>query len=530
MHPNETVPCVVDNDIDLNFDSDFDEELDEVIRKINTEESDTDLPQELNLDLILENLKTKDAVTPFQNQTNIILNEIDRSKFKTFCQREYRQITSLVEKMNFQGPVKCKDLGNFYTCMHAYHTGCEFLLSCMMLFDNQSFTAEKKHICYNASIEIRKYILGKRAELYPSTTLKLTARSVTSASKARIRYIGGYCIAKVRAKYLNKKETLRYSKSAEQQNDYQDSVYATHLLNNMREDEQFLLSNSAEPDSLLDVNRKQYINRGLTNISDELFVFFTKLAEQCLSLLSDKYYHQYGSQMFQCCREKIEENNELYKSFTSIVDNLKVQKESEDAKSHEERVMKLIYQKIVKMFLLVLFGQFRKDLLDAFQVTKKMAHRKQIQVSTSRAKPENQNRTAKREAKGIQKRTSKQKKLAPSATSQSNDESSHQETPYHDLNVLPEQESTSIVSENPNLSTSQEILAQHSPEPSTSQVSDDTDDTLCKSCWTEDRDVEWIQCDSCSGWYHRSCAGLKNHMKWKKFQKLGAKYYCNNCQ
>ena len=132
------------------------------------------LPVELNTDIIKGKLRVKNGLTPFQHNTNCILEELDRSKFKTFCQREYKQITSIIEKIKFEGPVKCQNLGEFYTAMHKYHTVSKLLLSFKMLFENESFKAEHKRICFNASVELRKFILSKRAEVYSSTNMKFT--------------------------------------------------------------------------------------------------------------------------------------------------------------------------------------------------------------------------------------------------------------------------------------------------------------------------------------------------------------------
>ena len=43
-------------------------------------------------------------------------------------------------------------------------------------------------------------------------------------------------------------------------------------------------------------------------------------------------------------------------------------------------------------------------------------------------------------------------------------------------------------------------------------------------------EIEWIQCDSCDGWIHRSCAGLKNYMKWRKATAEGSVFYCKQCK
>ena len=58
----------------------------------------------------------------------------------------------------------------------------------------------------------------------------------------------------------------------------------------------------------------------------------------------------------------------------------------------------------------------------------------------------------------------------------------------------------------------------------------DDDNSLCKICFTQDRDNQWIQCDSCFQWLHRTCAGLKHHLKWKKYQKKGSTFSCSECQ
>ena len=118
---------------------------------------------------ILEKLKYTDPVTTFQYNTNSILNKLDGSQLTTFCQKEYKEITSLTDKIKFKGAVKYRDLGMFYTAMHKYHTSAEVLLKCMIMFEGECFTSEKKYICYNILVEIRKFILNKKVEVYSST-------------------------------------------------------------------------------------------------------------------------------------------------------------------------------------------------------------------------------------------------------------------------------------------------------------------------------------------------------------------------
>ena len=184
--------------------------------------------------------------------------------------------------------------------------------------------------------------------------------------------------------------SARYATAVENQESYEEAVYITQLWNSLREDEQFIFQNSAEPESLLDVTRKQYVNRGLTNISDEMFSFFINLSDQCLKLLSDETFHKYGDKMFKFCKQKIIENTKLFETFSTVLETHSIDKQNEFSEKqvcvNRQAIVRKLYQKIIKAYLLVLFGQFRKDILDVFKVTKKMAHRKQIQVSKSSAK------------------------------------------------------------------------------------------------------------------------------------------------
>ncbi|WAR07858.1 PIF1-like protein, partial [Mya arenaria] len=125
----------------------------------------------------------------------------------------------------------------------------------------------------------------------------ISKRTVTNASMSRIRYIGGYCIAKVHYKYLQEKSQI-----------------CIKLIPKIR---------------CLILNADKHLKkRSLTYISNSLFDFFKAVTELCLKMLSDEYLNKYG------------ENH-----------------------------------------LMVMLNQYRKYILESFNVEKKMSHRKQIQVS-----------------------------------------------------------------------------------------------------------------------------------------------------
>ena len=66
--------------------------------------------------------------------------------------------------------------------------------------------------------------------------------------------------------------------------------------------------------------------------------------------------------------------------FNRIIDN-------QDFEKH----IHIIYTKLIKICLMVMINQFRQDILDNFQIKKKMSHRKQILVSTKGEKKPRKN-------------------------------------------------------------------------------------------------------------------------------------------
>jgi hypothetical protein len=189
----------VNTAIDINDDIDLDEEFDDIIRSLDSVDDEYELPEDLDLNQIFEELKEPGPFSTFLVNQNTILSNMDKSKYKQFCKQEFKAISNLHDKVkSTEGAVKCKELAKMLVEMHEHHTSSEHMLACMQLFEGGRFTAEHRSICYNISRLLKTYILSQKAETYPSSSIKLSQRSVTNSCRARIRYIGGYCVAKVK--------------------------------------------------------------------------------------------------------------------------------------------------------------------------------------------------------------------------------------------------------------------------------------------------------------------------------------------
>jgi len=137
-----------------------------------------------------------------------------------------------------------------------------------------------------------------------------------------------------------------------------------------------------------------------------------------------------------------------------------------------------VFNDLLKKYLMVMFGQFRKDIKCHMHIEKTMAHRKQIKV-----------KSLKRDKKTNEKTTTQNETNTVEATCSTSSTSDNERPLVIEENVI-----------------------------------------LCKKCKSDNNRDEWIQCDQCDSWWHRQCAGLGHHMKWKKFSKGNAKWYCEHCE
>ncbi|WAR26397.1 PIF1-like protein, partial [Mya arenaria] len=502
----EIIEEVTELDEQVQEDEDFDLEFDDVIRMIDSTPSDLpDLPNDLNVEDMLSSLQCKNVQTTKQLNTNNILKIINQTKYIQFCKQEYTKLSKMVEdlKIDPSKPVQSKQQTEFYSKVHEYHTSSEFRMNCLNFFENVIFTEEHLHICFNISVQIRKYILGKKAELFPVSARKITDRKVTNSSDARVRYNGGYCVAKVRHKYMEKKTSYMYKTDESSQVQYHEAVLAVNV------EEYYIQQTTSNTQSLLDVSRRQVQNRSLTNISDQVFTVFQRLTEKCLEFLIDEHLNKYGSNLYQVLTDNIISDNDLNQQFCTVVRQSFLQKEEFDETCQSgklnDSIIGTIYKKIIKLFLMVMLNQFRKDMLESFNVEKKMAHRKQIRVSSKGSKSKHPTSTLQHE----------EPKPGTSSGSVGGASSRITKRKVQDLNDSSEDD-INVLSVN-------EIEHSH--------VNESTES--CKICKLTEYQAphltEWISCDGCDGWLHRKCAGLQNHFKWQKFNRSGVKFYCNDC-
>ncbi|XP_033725340.1 uncharacterized protein LOC117315301 [Pecten maximus] len=388
----------------------FDDDFNKIIVSdsvFSTDElSEYTLPASFDPGALLQTMRSKHEATAIQTESNELIDHLLKfhvERVADFCKKQFLVLSAFMEDLNVtaSGSVKSEALCHFYEKCNRHQTSQEYLLTAMILFQDLPIHSDAQaHICYKLAVEVRKFLLQEKVDLFQTTKKSTYQRFVTSASKARIRYVGGYCISKVRYRNLQLQKTRATKVSIEDQQQYEESTMAINILDALRENEVVLEKHSALPETLVDVIRKQNVSRGLTQIRDELFLFFMKLCEHCLTNLTDQHLHQHGQHLHSQCFNVIMGNIQLYEQFLKVVKTVPMKSFSlyentcdvgssvvEDILNKltlEVSVTECIYKDIVEKFVMVMLNQFRKDLLQAFSVEKTLAHRKQILIKKSK--------------------------------------------------------------------------------------------------------------------------------------------------
>lgn len=430
----------------------------------------------------------------------------ENQKLVTFVKKLFYKMSTYIRCLKLDegksGGIPESKLGTFFNQVHEYTTSLEYIMSCLVLFDigaERGFEDEHKIICYKITESIREFVIEQKvAELQPNV-MNVNRRFVTDACSPRIRYVAGYCVAALRKRYTQIKQSNMFSRSKEAQSVFKEAKISVNIINSLKEEEHYLKETTTNPESLADTDRRQNVNRGLTNVTDSIYDFFLYLTKTCLSKLVHENLVTYGESMYNKCLDVVQSETNLYEFFSHLVilrlhpgsieefhdSHVNLSEHLENMVITSAQIHR-IYNELVRKYFMVLFAQFCRDVKSTLKVKKTMAHRKQIKVAKSTEKS--------KKGQG-DKQTSK----TPTSSKKT---------------IMPSQ-----IEPEPGTSTA----AQDEMTPGTS------DSDLCAKCKTGEGN-DWIQCDGCNSWLHRKCAGLANYRKWKKYSKESASWFCTACQ
>lgn len=383
---------------------DLEDDFNQILSSIGTSEEESmsfEIPENYNVDVMINGLKVKKEVTEIHKTINSIITRIDRQKLTIFIKLLFFKLGKLVSKLNsgstVSSGVREKDIVQFYTLVHQFSTSDEYRMHCLILFDNEDCVSDcHMTICYDILESIRIFYIKEKVDLLKILGGSIPKRHETNASKARVRYVAGYCLATLKKRYTTMKRSNLYSKTSEGQGSYEYAKCALKFIVALKEDEHYLKTNTSDLDSLADIERRQYSSRGLINVSDTFFHFMLKLTSHILELLIYENLMKYGKELMSHCLNRVLENKELYEYEEFVQGTVSSLGKDQVQEFDGENIASLLedmslsasiicdlYSEIVKKYIMVLLAQFRKDFKSFLNVEKTMAHRKQIKVSKS---------------------------------------------------------------------------------------------------------------------------------------------------
>ena len=489
---------------DAAMDPDFDQELAALPEEVLLNE--TEVPPDFDIQQTLKSFMYENPINTRQDRENTLIKaflkepkhveEFIASEYAFLC-FYYKSCISISAK---KGVISQADLTNLFAKDKQHKESPYYIKSCLALAPEYQETSVLFSICYKLTKSLRTHLLSKKVESLPTASSTLSQRMSTTkedAAKGKLRYIGGYVIAKLHYRYMQEIKASTFKVDAERVRRYEEGKLKNEIIDVLKVNEATLDRETNDRSSLLEIKRKQNITRGLTNITDLMFDFFEHLVATVLNLLTCRNYHLYGGEIHKFVLDAIERNSDLYNIFVKMAlhkprtsflydennDDESVDVVQSSTKYNHVSAAQDIFRDVLSLTSRVLVKQFVKDVTNSLHVKKKMEHRKQVLVSSAK--------------KSKTDAVTEKKTPAPVKSKK------RRKTNVNSNDI----EQTISVS----------------PDPSEDET------TSCSKCGSNSDSVGWICCDSCEKWYHRNCAGLRSSKKWEFYQNSNQQFQCSRC-
>ena len=231
-----------------------------------------------------------------------------------------------------------------------------------------------------------------------STYLKLSEpepfqklpENIDSAGNAKLRYVGGYVLAKLKYNLSKKIRNCLYVKGKEV--DLSNYQCEMNILISLCSSYDELIASTKNPDTLSEVKRKQNERESLTNISDFTFEFFKTLELFCRERLTHKRLVDMGQFLFRVVKDEVITDYEPFQAWVNCVTNSRplcqIERNNDDiSEILDDIVMScdsyiVLFQCAVILYLKVSFSQFRKTYLTYLKKEKGIALRKKVMKKT----------------------------------------------------------------------------------------------------------------------------------------------------
>ena len=342
------------------------------------------MPESVDIKTVLESGMYKTPATTQQRDLNTTLKYMMEKTDRTteFSKNVWSELKSTFKKcipLEESGKKKVdnKSTTAFYKAVTMFQQSAPYKSLVQVLFVTQSPKPTHYRACFILIQTLRALVVEEAVKKIKEEECQHekpgNVREGSSAGRGKLRYIGGWCVATL--KYRKKQTVGRnlYKKGTRSLTVRLDSE--VRFLEQLVEHESYLLENSKDKESLMDVKRKQNLTGGLTNISDSAFDFFHALDDAIQKLETEHNMNKYGKDFYNFIQTELENNDDIFASWQQPFQPL-----TEDADIENDSIVKGLFNEVLAKYLRMSSAQFRKDFLRKIKVKKQEAHRKQIQT------------------------------------------------------------------------------------------------------------------------------------------------------
>ena len=391
---------------DSDFDSEYDDEdltdikmMEELFKDfdedtVQEEDSNVSFDYDIDLDKIIY----KDPKTEQQKSINSCFDTVQKNKesLKTFCTHIYSEMNSYYEKL----PEKKenKHFTSLYSKLSLFMSGPRYKSLVQSLFSTLAANETQYRAAFYIVELVRKLFLEKKCEPIIEQARKeastLNTYKDSKGGRAKVRYIGGWCVAKLR--YNRKRKVLRNLYVANKMTGSVNTCKTqVRLLDQLTATQEDILNKTSDLASLSEIQRKQNAGNGLLNLSDFAYGFFLSLDKALCQTETMSNLHLYGKSFYDHVKEQLYGNDDLIACWKQLFRN-----EDDFVIADCEDIIMDLLNDVLSKYIRMSSSQFRREYKKRLHVQKEEAHRKQIMMRQKR----------KAEGKGKGKEVKKSKK------------------------------------------------------------------------------------------------------------------------
>lgn len=344
------------------------------------------IPDGVNMDCIMDGIQYTEPITDEQRNVNTFLSDLRsrNAELKHFCSNIYDKLQSYFkDTIPKDGKIENKHTTAFFKKVTLFSGHNSYQNEVKKLFHCAIPSKAHYRVCFGILQKLRSIVVQKASEpvyITARETAKVKVKKVqqSKGSRAKTRYIGGWCVATIRRRKKSFITSNLYKKSVKLQVNKTDREI--RFLDQLAGDESYLAKSSKDQESLSEIQRKQTALSNLTCITDDGFQFFLDLDQQIQQLETFENLNLYGQNFYSYIYSSLQESKDLTNAWLTLFHDEDEMKVNDYKESLEN-----IYLEVLTKYIKMSSAQFRQEYKRELRVQKEEAHRKQIRMRTDKA-------------------------------------------------------------------------------------------------------------------------------------------------